>query len=50
MTNDEKPVEVTILDKDIYLDTHIDARESEEVYLGDGCWGKAPYFEHTQEN
>ena len=46
MTNHKEPGEVEILDTDLNLDTHIDARESEEVYLGDGCWGKAPYFEH----
>lgn len=47
MTNETKPDEVEILDEDLELDTHVTAQErNEQIYLGDGCWGKAEYFEH----
>lgn len=47
MTNKIKPCEVEILDEDLDLTTHVTAQESDdEIYLGDGCFGKPEYFEH----
>lgn len=48
MTDKTKPCEVEILDEDVdTIDTHITAQETDqEVYLGDGCWGKPDHFEH----
>lgn len=49
MQDKHNECEVEILDEDLNLDTHETARETEhegDIYLGDGCWGKAEYFEH----
>ena len=45
----ETPKPVAILDEDLNLDVHVTAQESEkegEIYLGDGCYGRAAHFEH----